>query len=291
MAAGAVAPAVSGAGNAVADNDCPSVEVIAIPGTLETGPHRLDGVRGHGMLSGVTNGLGDSHQVDYIDYPATAVWWDGEVYGTSKHKAVDNARGLIAEMAARCATTQFAVVGYSQGADAAGDLAAEIGTGHGVIPPERFAGAGLISDPSRSPADIQVGPPAPGAGAEGSRPGGFGFVNDRVRTVCIADDLYCATDEQDYVSRLAGLIVRGTEMNPAGLWRDMLDTGVWIGDLGAHGGIPTLASQMSRQSYEDLIDKVQSFLQSGAHVAYPRYQVGDGQNAIGWMHDYVAGMG
>src|SRR5690606_40359156 len=53
-------------------------------------------------------------------------------------------------------------------------------------------------------ADIQVGPHAPGAGAAGPRVGGFGWLSDRTRTVCIPDDLYCATAQDDFVTRFAG---------------------------------------------------------------------------------------
>lgn len=155
---------VFGSGSANADPGCPSLYVVAIPGTWETG---RDKTPQPGMLAGVTRGLPSSTDVDYVTYAATAFPWEGEVYGNSKKEAVDSARGLIAGMAQRCGATRIALLGYSQGADAAGDLAAEIGTGLGVVSPDRMAGVGLISDPRRSPTDIQVGPVAPGAGAGG----------------------------------------------------------------------------------------------------------------------------
>ena len=171
---------VFGSGAASAAPGCPSLYVVAIPGTWETGHDRTPQP---GMLAGVTRGLPSSAKVDYVTYAATAFPWEGDVYGKSKKEAVDNARGMISAMAQRCGATKIALVGYSQGADAAGDLAAEIGTGLGVVPPDRIAGVGLISDPRRSPTDIQVGTPAPGAGASGPRVGGFGWISDRVGTV------------------------------------------------------------------------------------------------------------
>ncbi|WP_280239991.1 cutinase family protein, partial [Nocardia abscessus] len=162
---------VFGSGSANAAPGCPSLYVVAIPGTWETG---RDKTPQPGMLAGVTRGLPSSTEVDYVTYAATAFPWEGEVYGNSKKEAVDNARGLIANMAQQCGATKIALVGYSQGADAAGDLAAEIGTGLSVVPADRIAGVGLISDPRRSPTDVQVGPPAPRAGAGGPPGGGVG---------------------------------------------------------------------------------------------------------------------
>lgn len=63
----------------------------------------------------MTNGLPGSVRTDYVSYAATALPWEGEVYGRSKREAVNAARGLIADMAARCGATRFALVGYSQG--------------------------------------------------------------------------------------------------------------------------------------------------------------------------------
>lgn len=286
----AVSGAAWGSGSATADPGCPSLYVVAIPGTWETGDGRPDQMVGHGMLAGVTRGLPSSTEVDYVTYSATAFPWEGDVYGASKKEAINNARGLIKGMAARCSGTRYALVGYSQGADAAGDLAAEIGTGLGVVPPGKVAGVGLISDPRRSPTDIQVGPVVGGAGAGGARAGGFGFLSDRVRTICAAGDLYCSTKDTDYVSRFAGFLAQASGASPANLWRYQLEAGSIIGDLMAHGGIGTLQSQLSRGANQHRVDKLEEFYKSGTHTSYGSYSVGGGQTAISWMHNWIAGM-
>ncbi|MFI6368635.1 cutinase family protein [Nocardia sp. NPDC050630] len=278
---------VLGSGSVTADPGCPSLYVVAIPGTWETGK---DKTPQPGMLSGVTNNLPRSVDVDYVTYAATAFPWEGDVYGASKKEATDRARGLATEMAQSCGGTKIAIVGYSQGADAAGDLAAEIGTGLSPIPADRIAGVGLISDPRRSPTDIQVGPVAPGAGAGGARVGGFGWLSDRTRTICALDDLYCATAPDDFVTRFAGFLAQTSEANPANLWRYQLEAGTIVNDLMNLGGIPTLQSQLTESANQQRAKDLERFYDSHAHTLYGSYPVGGGQTAISWMHNWIAGM-
>ncbi|MEV0298366.1 cutinase family protein [Nocardia sp. NPDC050710] len=277
---------VFGGGSAAADG-CPSLYVVAIPGTWETGHDKKPQP---GMLSGVTRGLPSSVDVDYVTYAATAFPWEGDVYGASKKEATDKARGLATSMLQRCGATKVALVGYSQGADAAGDLAAEIGTGVGAISPDRVAGVGLISDPRRSPTDVQVGPTAAGAGAGGPRVGGFGWLSDRTRTICAVDDLYCATATDDFVTRFAGFLAQSSEANPANIWRYQIEAGAIINDLMSAGGVPILQSQLTESANQQRAKDLEQFYRSQAHTVYGSYSVGGGQTAITWMHNWIAGM-
>lgn len=272
-----------GSGTVTADPGCPVMYTVAIPGTWETGH---DKAPGPGMLSQVTNGL--PGEVDYVTYAATAFPWEGDVYGASKKEATDNARGLVQAMGARCPGTKINITGYSQGADAAGDLASEIGSGLGVVPPDRIAAVALISDPRRSVTDVQVGPIAPGAGAGGARVGGFGWIADKVRTVCAVGDLYCSTEDTDFVSRFAGFLAQTSDPNPANLWRYQLEVGAIINDLMAQGGIPTLQSQLSEGANEQRAKQFEQFFRTGRHTSYGSYSVGGGQTALSWMHNWLA---
>jgi hypothetical protein len=277
-----------GSGPAVAAPDCPSLYVVAIPGTWET---TADGERpGPGMLAGVTRGLPSSAWVDYVSYAATAFPWESEVYGASKREAVDNARGMIAAMGRECGATRIALLGYSQGADAAGDLAAEIGTGLGVVPPHRIAAVGLISDPRRSPTDALVGPPVGGAGAGGPRIGGFGLVTPQTRTICAIGDLYCTTASDDFVTRFAGFLAQTSHPDPAFLWRYQMEMGAIVGDLMSNGGIPLLQSQLSESANQERARLLDEFYRSEAHTAYGSYPVGGGATALSWMHDWLASL-
>lgn len=289
VAASGLSSAVLGTGSADATSGCPTLYVVAIPGTWETGANRSPIANGPGMLAGVTDGLPHSTEVTYVDYPATAFPWEGDIYGSSKKQAVQNARALIGAMAQRCDTTRVALVGYSQGADAAGDVAAEIGTGTGAIPANRFAGVGLLSDPSRSPTDTQVGPPVDGAGAAGPRAGGFGVVGDRVRTICARGDLYCSADDQDVLTRLATYLARQDAI-PNSMWLYQLQAARLLADVRAHGGLAALQTQLGSDMSRDHAQQLAKFYATGTHESYGTYQVGDGQTATGWMHNWIAGM-
>ncbi|AWK70245.1 cutinase [Rhodococcus oxybenzonivorans] len=289
-AAAVAIPVVSGVvgTSAVANADpCPSLYVVAIPGTWETSTK--ENVRPTpGLLSAVTNGLPSNIRTDYVTYAATAFPWEGDVYGRSKAQAVDNARGMLVNMSQQCAGTKLALIGYSQGADAAGDLAAEIGTGLGAVPADKIAAVGLVSDPRRSPTDALVGPPVAGGGAGGPRIGGFGWVSQNTRTFCAYGDLYCSTPKEDFVTRLAGFLAQTSDPSPSllgryqaeaeAIWRDLLDA----------GGVPTLMAQLDESANQRRIDELEQFYKSQAHQDYTRYAVdGAGTSATNWLRNWL----
>lgn len=276
--------ALAGTGVPVAQadpGDCPALHVVAVPGTWETS---RDDPR-EGMLSMVTDGLPGHVHTDYVSYPATALPWENEVYGRSKLEAFTAARGLIANMAQRCGSTRFALLGYSQGADAAGDLAAEIGTGLGVVSPDRVSAVGLIADPRRSPFDALVGPPVPGAGAAGVRLGGFGWLAPRVRTFCAVGDLYCSTATDDFATRIAGFFAQISAPDPALLGRYQSDMVSILNDVMQSGGLGTLQYQMSDPAVEQ---RFREFFESAVHQSYPHYVVDDsGVTTMTWLRRWI----
>ncbi|AYF79661.1 cutinase family protein [Nocardia yunnanensis] len=274
-----------GAPRATAAPDCPGLDVIAVPGTWETSKDDPK----QGMLAQVTRGLPGTVRTDYVAYPATAFPWDGEVYGRSKHDAVTAARDLIQSMAARCAATRFALIGYSQGADAAGDLAAEIGTGLGVVPPDRVAAVGLVSDPRRSPADAIVGPQVPGAGAGGARAGGFGWLTPKVRTFCAAGDLYCSVPTDDLAGRSAGLLTQLTAQDPLQVPSYLLTFQSILGEALMPGWSAILSAPADNPASEQWLHQVQEFLASGVHQSYPGYVVdANGTTATAWLRNWLS---
>ncbi|ATL69177.1 cutinase family protein [Nocardia terpenica] len=273
-----------------AEEGCPNLYVVAIPGTWETSDDAEQELS-HGMLSFVTDGLSESIHAEFVAYPATAFPWEGEVYGRSKAEAVDSAREMITEMARRCAATRIALLGYSQGADAAGDLAAEIGTGAGAVPPDRIVAVGLISDPRRSPADILVGPSVDGAGAGGARVGGFGLLGQRTRSICAVGDLYCSTSHDDFVTRFAGFVAQVSDPSLANLWQYQLEAETLLGDLMAGGGITLLQDQFSDAANRQRIERLDQFYRSHVHTNYAEYDVGFGKTATSWMHDWLGSLG
>ena len=105
-----------------APRGCPEIYVLAVPGTWSNGASP-------GVLGEVTAGLGPETRVQYVGYDATAFPWEKAIYGKSKAQAVANTTGLALQMLRRCPGTRIALVGYSQGAEAASRVLAEIMTG------------------------------------------------------------------------------------------------------------------------------------------------------------------
>ncbi|MDV6260665.1 cutinase family protein [Rhodococcoides yunnanense] len=286
VAAAVASGLVVGASPAAADpGDCPSMYVVAIPGTWETSSGAAPKP---GMLTDVTDRLGDDIRTDYVSYPATAFPWEGEVYGQSRAAAVTNAGGMLKAMADRCGATKFGIIGYSQGADAAGDLAAAIGTGVGIVPADKLVAVGLISDPKRSDTDALVGPAVVGTGVGGPRVGGFGYVSPVVRTFCAVGDLYCSTPKDDYVARLAGFLAVSSNPAPDVADQYAQEAQSLIGDLAAAGGLPVLQGQLTDQANEQRRREIEAFYRSGIHQEYQTYDVDNGQPATRWLARYLA---
>ncbi|WP_433678527.1 cutinase family protein [Nocardia sp. CA-119907] len=281
------AGALGCAGAATAAPDCPNLYVVAIPGTWETS----DANPGEGMLASVTDNLPPNTRTDYVTYAATAFPWETDVYGRSKRQAIDNARSLVTAMVQQCGATKIALIGYSQGADAAGDLAAEIGTGASPIRPERIVAVGLISDPRRSPTDALVGPPVDGAGAGGPRIGGFGFLTPKTKTICAVGDLYCAAPPTDFATRLAGFLAQVSDPDPAQLWRYQQEVDVIIDDLTATGVVPLIQNQLADPEMHERKQEFERFYNSFVHQSYPTYVVDStGLTATTWLRRWLVGL-
>lgn len=268
---------------------CQPLEVIAIPGTWETGPDNAP--VGNGLLGAVTNGMPSNKVgVNYVEYVATAFPWENQVYGASKADGIANADGMMGAIAAECPSSKFAIIGYSQGADVAGDLAARIGHGQGAVGAEKVSGVGLLSDPRRSEHDRLVGPPVPGNGAGGPRLEGFGALTDQVRTFCTVGDLYCAAPQQDFVARIFGFAAQ--QSDPGSSDKRAVPEGQNLfNELMAAGGIPLLQGQLTEENNEARYRQMEGFLKSGTHQDYTRYVVDEkGNSATQWLRNWLIGL-
>ncbi|WP_040783770.1 cutinase family protein [Rhodococcus ruber] len=178
--------------------DCAATFNLFIPGTWETDEH-ADPSRPVGMLAPVAEALQRMHgraaEVYTVPYMARA-FDNGHTYADSKTDALRRADHVLSTTAERCPNTRFTLTGYSQGADAAGDLAAAIGHNQGPIPPEKVLAVGLLADP-RAGTDgaAIVGPPSSGDGIADPRPQGMGTLSGRVASICDPSDLYCSIDK------------------------------------------------------------------------------------------------
>jgi phospholipase A/thioesterase len=210
------------------DASCPDVQLISIPGTWESSPG-MDPFNPvqfpAALLLNVTNPIRaqfDAQRLEIFTVPYTAQFHnplsaDRQMsYNDSRAEGTRAAVTAMTAMNDRCPLTSYVLVGFSQGAVIAGDIASDIGNGRGPVDADLLLGATLIADGRRQTGvGLDVGPNPPGQGAEitlhevptlsalgltmsGPRPGGFGAVNDRVNQICARGDLICAAPESAF---------------------------------------------------------------------------------------------
>jgi hypothetical protein len=210
------------------DASCPDVQLISIPGTWESSP-ALDPFNPTqfpiALLLNVSNPIREQFGTDRLEVytvPYTAQFHnplsaDGQMnYNDSRAEGTRNAVKAMTDMNNRCPLTSYVLVGFSQGAVIAGDMASDIGNGRGPVDADLVLGVTLIADGRRQTAVGQdIGPNPVGQGAEitlnevpmlssmgltmtGPRPGGFGVLNDRVNEICATGDLICSAPEEAF---------------------------------------------------------------------------------------------
>ena len=167
---------------------CAAVTLLAIPGSNETTKSaRMDVAQA--MLSNVTDYItkhGDSSiRTHYLGYPARLV-----PYGDSRAQGYQAAWSTINYYARQCQNTSFILVGYSQGAHIAGDLATTIGKQGSPVAASRVRSVRLLADPARNPNFPVVGSGGRAGGLFPPR-GDFGALNARVTEYCNSKDGVC----------------------------------------------------------------------------------------------------
>jgi hypothetical protein len=208
--------------------DCPDVMMISIPGTWESSP-QLDPYNPTqfpiALLLNVTNPLRQqfgNDRVEIYTVPYTAQFHnplsaDQQMsYNDSRTEGTRAALKAMTDMNNRCQLTSYVIVGFSQGAVIAGDIASDVGNGRGPVDEDLVLGVTVIADGRRQDSVGQdIGPNPAGQGAEitlqevptlsalgltmsGPRPGGFGMLNDRTNEICAKGDLICAAPESAF---------------------------------------------------------------------------------------------
>lgn len=202
---------------------CPTVEVISAPGTWESSkdddPFNPQANPASFMLS-ITQPLQEQYDINDVrvwTLPYTAQFKSVQSrnemsYDDSRDEGTERLKAELKFVADTCASTQFILAGFSQGAVIVGDVANEIGREAGVVSPERIAGVVMIADGRREnavginpgvelggvgaeialhPLNRVVQAIVPGASMRGVREGGFGVLNDRAIEICAPDDSIC----------------------------------------------------------------------------------------------------
>lgn len=219
---------------------CPDVQVISIPGTWESAanddPHNPT-ANPAALLLNVTGPLQeqfpesrvDVATVPYVAQFARPMAPPEATYDDSRAQGTAIAESMIRDRAAECPLTNYVLMGFSQGAVIAGDIASAIGTGAANAPvaANRVLGVGLIADgrrdttaagsaaqnlgvPGGKGAEVMLGglrnvPLMPGTTMTGPRPGGFGVLADKTVQICAPGDLICDAPV-DILTNLIGTI-------------------------------------------------------------------------------------
>lgn len=154
------------------------VTIIAVCGTYEKADDS-------GLLGNVTRGLPGVPAV-WVEYPAA--YGDGMSYRESYTAGVQRTRWRIAD--AIKAGNDVVLLGYSQGAAIAGDVAYSIACGNGPCPSDRVRLVGLVADPYRSSTDEPR--TAIDHGIGGARTATWGSLTGRVLSYAAPADLIAA---------------------------------------------------------------------------------------------------
>ncbi|QTJ70609.1 cutinase family protein (plasmid) [Rhodococcus sp. ZPP] len=211
-------------GPAIAHADpasCSSTFNLFIPGTWETNEH-ADPNRPVGMLAPIAEAIkaknGARAQIYTLPYMARA-FDNGHTYADSKADAVSKATAVLKNYTDKCPDAKITITGYSQGSDAAGDLASAIGNDRGPVDADRVLGVALLADPGAgTKGAATVGPKTSGQGIAGPREQGMGKLSGRVASICDPKDLYCSIQKgaNPFLGSLGSILSKTTGATDAG---------------------------------------------------------------------------
>jgi hypothetical protein len=210
------------------DASCPDVQVINVPGTWESSPQDdpLNPMQfPNALLHKVTGQISQqfpASRVQIYTTPYTAQFHNplaGDPQMSYNESRAEGTRATVqamTDMNNKCPLTSYVLMGFSQGAVIAGDIASDIGNGRGPVDDDLVLGVTLIADGRRqSGVGNEIGTDPPGQGAEitlqeipmlsglgltmtGARPGGFGALNGKTNEICGAGDLICAAPDEAF---------------------------------------------------------------------------------------------
>jgi Cutinase len=210
------------------DSSCPDVQVINIPGTWESSlqdpplaPVQFPNALLHNVVGTLAQQYGPS-RVEVFTTPYTAQFHnplaaDNQMsYDASREQGMRATLKAITDMNTRCPLTSYVLIGFSQGAVIAGDIASSVGNGRGPVDDDLVLGVTLIADGRRQVnVGKGIGPNPPGEGAEitlhdipmlagmgltmtGAREDGLGSLNDKTNEICAPGDLICAAPKEAF---------------------------------------------------------------------------------------------
>lgn len=177
---------------------------------------------------------------------------DNDGYAAHIDSAAEETMSVLNEIHTACPDTKVALIGHAEGAQVAGQVARQIGSGEAEFPSDHLTGVSLLADPSRGAGQPTVaegaeidgldtdgaatpkgqgvatvqsagqggadGTAENNAGYAAATPGGdYGEVSDRVASFCLDGDATCALEADSPLGRLvAGSQSRVDASDPQG---------------------------------------------------------------------------
>ncbi|NUS95054.1 MAG: cutinase family protein, partial [Nocardia sp.] len=247
-----------------------------------------------------------SYAAVYIAYPANMASYEDAVT-----TGVANTQQVMREIAQACPDTQFAIVGYSEGADVARRVAMDIGHqeqqdgGYAVVDPAKVTGVVILADSGRSAGDGPFpgaqnpngnpdnfdqlyqngGTPVPGRGAVAGTSGDFGALNGKIASFCSDGDLTCAAP--DNISLLQLVVNVARQMNVDALEREGLTpaTGQDVAVVLSRVALLALADIQSQPNW---MASDETFLEVLLRVSDPAYKPGEATTAAPTPADSIS---
>ncbi|MET7772096.1 cutinase family protein [Nocardia sp. NPDC005366] len=225
---------------------CPALYVLGVQGTGQSSP-TADPLADTGVVGAlVAPVLAAAPGLVQRSYIAYGAGFGGIVpgggpdpYAVSVTDARNQLDAAATQIAETCPNTLIAGIGYSQGAQAVSDFAADIGAGAGPVGADRIAGVALYANPDR-PVVAPVLPGRPGQVVPDPAPGtsgaavlqvaltnpvaggggiagaaSYGDLTGRVADICTDGDLACSAPDRAAFLRVAAEIAAQADLrNP-----------------------------------------------------------------------------
>lgn len=232
---------------------------------------------------------GNGYAAIYIEYPA-----DLASYENAVDKGAENTIEVMKAIRRSCPDTQFAIVGFSEGADVARRAAMEIGAQEqgedgswDIIDPDAVNGVVILSDAGREAGEgffpgaengtnpdgfdrpYQPGSdPVPGRGVLPDTNGGFGHLAGKVASFCSEGDFTCSAPENIALIELLANV--GRQVNGDALEREGL-TPATGADLAQVVGRVALLALADISANPDWMRSDETFLEVLIKVSDPSY--------------------
>ncbi|BDB61456.1 MULTISPECIES: cutinase family protein [Rhodococcus] len=232
---------------------------------------------------------GEGYAAIYIEYPA-----DLASYENAVDKGAENTIEVMKAIRRSCPDTQFAIVGFSEGADVARRAAMQIGAQEkgedgswDIIDPDAVSGVVILSDAGRQAGEgffpgaengtnpdgfdrpYQPGGDAvPGRGVLPDTNGGFGHLAGKVASFCSEGDFTCSAPENIALIELLANV--GRQVNGDALEREGL-TPATGADLAQVVGRVALLALADISANPDWMRSDETFLEVLIKVSDPSY--------------------